>query len=653
MRGAEFRTAVRNPCRIMSLPLSLRLAGRLIVLVGAGSVAARKARSFIEAGANLFVVAPQLCEAMEALLVANPGVRCERRAYREEDLTGAFLCVVATDDGAVNERVVRDARARGILTIDSTDSARGDATMPAVVKVGGLTFSIDSGVGTPAFSKRIAREIALHFDARYDAAARTLAIARSYVRDTLSSEQRTIVMRALSELPLDELATMDRNRIEDVVEATAATLLADGLTPTTGSAVCATRASALALWQSRHVASRLARSGIASTMLEISTVGDRDRSSALAAMGQQAIFVKELERALAEGRADYAVHSAKDLPSALPPGMQLCAISEREDVRDLYCSERFASFEELPPGARIGTSSPRRRAQLFALRSDLEYVDIRGNVDTRLRKLREGQYDAIVLAAAGLRRLGLRATYAVPFSIESLLPAAGQGALAVETLLDAPLAPVLRAALNHEPSERAVTAERAALRELGAGCTAPVGLYGAFEGEELVLRGSIGAEDGQPALVAELRGRCNAPEEAEELGRALARLLFQRGAAELLVKGGPLAGRRILLPRTVERSSRIAPRLRALGAEVAEIRAGEEPDGSPVDLLVIPSSGAAAVAAPWIAHWRERGLRPLVAAMGPESASAIEQAGLHPDGVATNPEIDAFTACIVRLLDAP
>ncbi len=636
----------------MSLPLSLRLAGRLIVLVGAGSVAARKARTFIEAGASLFVVAPSVGETMEALIAANPEVRCERRPYREEDLAGAFLCVAATDNGAVNEAAVRDARARGILTIDSTESGRGDATMPAVVRVGELTFSIDSGASTPAFSKRIAREIALHFDARYDAAARTLAIARSYVRETLSPEQRAIVMRALSELPIDDLAAMDRNRIEDVVEATAATVLADGLAPTTGSAVCATRASALALWQSRHVAARLAQSGIATTLLEISTAGDRDRTSALATMGQQAIFVKELERALAEGRADYAVHSAKDLPSALPAGMQLAAISAREDPRDLYCSERFATFEDLPSGARVGTSSPRRRAQLLALRTDLEYVDIRGNVDTRLRKLREGRYDAIVLAAAGLRRLGLRATYSVAFPIERLLPAAGQGALAVETLLDAPLASALRAALNDEPTERAVVAERAALRELGAGCTAPVGLYGAFEGTELVLRGSIGAADGA-ALAAELRSRCTSLAEAEELGRNLARLLFERGAARLLARDGPLAGRRILLPRTVERSSRIAPRLRALGAEVAEVRAGEEPDGAPVDLLVVPSSGAAAVAAPWIARWRERGARPLVAAMGPESAAAIERAGLPPDRVAANPDVDAFTACIVSLLDAP
>ncbi len=524
--------------------------------------------------------------------------------------------------------------------------------MPAVVRVGQLTFSIDSGAGTPAFSKRIAREIAVHFDARYDAAARTLTIARSYVRETLSPAQRTIVMRALSDLPLDELAAMDRNRIEDVVEATAATVLADGRAPTTGSAVCATRASALALWQSRYVASRLARSGIATTMLEISTAGDRDRTSALAAMGQQAIFVKELERALADGRADYAVHSAKDLPSALPAGMQLCAISTREDPRDLYCSERYASFEELPRGARVGTSSPRRRSQLLALRDDLEYVDIRGNVDTRLRKLREGQYDAIVLAAAGLRRLGLRATYSVPFPIDRLLPAAGQGALAIESTIDAPVAQALRAALNDEATERAVVAERAALGELGAGCTAPVGLYGSFEGDELVLRGSIGAEEGAPALVAERRGRCHSIEEAEELGRGLARLLFERGAARLLGRVLPLAGRRILLPRTLDRSSRIAPRLRALGAEVTELRSGEEPDGAPVDLLVIPSSGAAAVAAPWVAGWRARGLRPLVAAMGAESAAAIERAGLPADGIASNPEIDAFTACIVSLLDA-
>jgi len=636
----------------MSLPLSLRLAGRLVVVVGAGTVAARKVGTFVEAGARLAVVAPTLCEAMEAFLLAHPEIRCERRPYREEDLADAFLCIAATDSPTVNGEVVRDARARGILTIDAGEPARGDATMPAIVRVGELTFSIDSGASTPAFSKRIARELALHFDARYDAAARTLAIARSYVRDTLNPSQRAIVMRALSDLPLDELATMDRNRIEDAVEATAAGVLADGDAPATGSAVCATRGSALALWQSRYVASRLAQSGVATTMLTISTVGDRDRNSALAAMGQQAIFVKELERALAEGRADYAVHSAKDLPSALPAGMQLCAISSREDPRDVFCSERYSTFQELPSGARVGTSSPRRRAQLFALRSDLDYVDIRGNVDTRLRKLREGEYDAIVLAAAGLRRLGVRATHTVPFPIAQMLPAAGQGALAVETLQNAPLANALRRALNDEPTERAVIAERAALRELGAGCTAPVGIHGAYAGEELVLRGSVGSNEGTATITAELRARCADPASAESLGSALARALLERGAGALLPRG-PLFGRRIALPRSMERTSRIAAQLRSLGATVTELRAGEEPDGAPVDLLAIPSSGAAAIAAPWLALWNQHGIRPLVAAMGPESAGAIERAGLAPDGIASIPEIDAFTACIVSLLAAP
>ncbi len=640
----------------MSLPLSLRLAGRLVVVLGAGAVAARKARTFVEAGARLFVVAPTIGEAMERLLAARaePEVRCERRAFRKEDLDGAFLCVAATDNPAVNEEAMRAARERGILTIDATEPTRGDATMPAVVRVGELTFSIDSGVSTPAFSKRIAREIALHFDARYDAAARTLAIARSYVRETLSPSQRAVVMRALSDLPLDELAAMDRNRIEDAVEATAATVLADGTAPETGSAVCATRGSALALWQSRHVAARLARSGIATTMLALSTVGDRDRSSALATMGVQAIFVKELERALAEGRADYAVHSAKDLPSALPAGMQLAAISAREDPRDVYCSERYPTFEELPAGARVGTSSPRRHAQLRALRGDLAYVEIRGNIDTRLRKLRDGEYDAIVLAAAGLRRLSLRATHTIPFPIDRLLPAAGQGALAVETLLDAPLAGALRAALNDDATERAVVAERAALRELGAGCTAPVGIHGAYEGEELVLRGLVGSIEGSsPAVASERRARCSDLRGADELGCALASELLARGAARLLPRSGPLAGRHIVLPRTIERTSRIALHLRSLGATVSELRAGEEPGEAPVDLLAIPSSGAAAVAAPWLVLWSERGVRPLVAAMGPESASAIERAGLPPDGVAPIPEIDAFTACIVSLLASP
>ncbi|MDH2910083.1 MAG: hypothetical protein PXZ07_08245, partial [Candidatus Eremiobacteraeota bacterium] len=174
-----------------------------------------------------------------------------------------------------------------------------------------------------------------------------------------------------------------------------------------------------------------------------------------------------------------------------------------------------------------------------------------------------------------------------------------------------------------------------------------------YEGEELLLRGRVSSNDGAPAIAAELRAPVSDAASAEDLGCSLARALLARGAASLLPRSGPLAGRRIVLPRSVERTSRIAVRLRALGAEVTELRAGEEPGEAPVDLLAIPSSGAAAVAAPWLLLWGERGVRPLVVAMGPESASAIERAGLPPDGIAPIPEIDAFTACIVSLLASP
>ncbi|HUY11076.1 MAG TPA: NAD(P)-dependent oxidoreductase, partial [Candidatus Dormibacteraeota bacterium] len=360
----------------MSLSLSLRLAGRLVVLVGAGAVATRKARTLAEAGARLRIVAPRFADGLRVLLASLPDAEAIERQYRCEDLNEAFLSVIATDDPEVNLRVAEDAQRLGVLAIDATDPMRGDARMLATVRVGDLTFSVDSGSSTPAFSKRIAREIAQRFGIEYDAAARTLAIARSYIKDTLDSNQRALVMRALAEMSIDELAAMDRNRIEDTVEAVAAaTLAGDAEPPRTKSAICASRASKLALWQSRHVAAALALHGIATTILTITTAGDRDRSSALAAMGEQAIFVKELESALLAGRAQYAVHSAKDLPSSLPDEMQLAAISKREDPRDAFCSERYASLDALPPGARVGTSSPRRRAQLLALRPDLQCVD--------------------------------------------------------------------------------------------------------------------------------------------------------------------------------------------------------------------------------------------------------------------------------------
>jgi hydroxymethylbilane synthase len=303
--------------------------------------------------------------------------------------------------------------------------------------------------------------------------------------------------------------------------------------------VCATRASALAMWQARHAIARLATAGIVSTVLQISTKGDRILDRSLAAIGSDSIFVKELELALRERRADYAVHSCKDLPSTLPEDMCLAAIGPRQDPRDSFCSERYPTFEDLPARALVGTSSPRRRAQLQALRPDLRFEPIRGNVDTRLRKLAEGEYAAIVLAAAGLARLELRATYTVPFEPDVIVPAVGQGALAIEArAADAPLIERLHAIFSDEASELAVMAERAFLRTLRGGCQAPVGAYATFDGSVLQLRGAIASTDGTRVVRGENAGSVTVAAEAEALGGELARQLVEAGGDAILAQTG-------------------------------------------------------------------------------------------------------------------
>lgn len=290
-----------------------------------------------------------------------------------------------------------------------------------------------------------------------------------------------------------------------------------------GTLVCASRSSQLAMTQTRTVMAKLARTGIASTVVHISTKGDEVQDRSLASIGTDSIFVKELEHALREGRADYAVHSCKDLPSTLPDDMQLTAIVERADPRDVFCSERYASFADLPKGARIATSSPRRHAQLHALRGDLEYCTIRGNVDTRLRKLAQADFDAIVLAAAGLERLGARATHTIPFPVETVVPAVAQGALAVETRRDDPIAIVLRAALNDAAGELEVLAERAFLRAMRGGCQAPIGANAGLDRVTgtMTLRAAVGLADARIAR-SERRAPVVTAAQAEALGAELA-----------------------------------------------------------------------------------------------------------------------------------
>lgn len=293
-----------------------------------------------------------------------------------------------------------------------------------------------------------------------------------------------------------------------------------------------TRASPLALWQADWVAARLKETGVHVEIVLIATQGDQQQSGPIGAIGTQGVFTKEIQRALLDGRIDLAVHSLKDLPTEPVAGLCLAAVPEREAPGDVLVSREGCRFEELPHGARLGTGSPRRRAQLWHARSDLQMVDVRGNVETRLRKLEEGQFDALVLAEAGLRRLGLanRITQVLPK--ELLLPAVGQGALGLETRADGESARRAVGALDHPATHAAVLAERALLATLRGGCLAPVGAWGRSEADgQLQLTGVVLSGNGRTRLHADGVRMASEP---TELGREVAAALLSQGAAELI-----------------------------------------------------------------------------------------------------------------------
>jgi hydroxymethylbilane synthase len=289
--------------------------------------------------------------------------------------------------------------------------------------------------------------------------------------------------------------------------------------------VIGSRGSALALWQARHVAERLEALGEASRIEIIKTSGDRIQDVALARVGGKGLFTKEIEDALLAGAIDLAVHSLKDVPAALPEGLTLAAIPEREEPRDALIGRRLA---ELRPGMRVGTSSLRRSAQLRAHHPGLEIGVLRGNVDTRLRRLDEGRYEAIVLAAAGLRRLGWQDRIAELIPVEIMCPAAGQGALAIETRRQG-AARDLAARLDHAPSRAAVTAERALLGVLGGGCQVPVGAFARMVDGEVRMTAVVARPDGSHLVRGERSGR-----DPGATGEALGRDLLERGAREIL-----------------------------------------------------------------------------------------------------------------------
>ncbi|MDE2614224.1 MAG: hydroxymethylbilane synthase [Burkholderiales bacterium] len=305
----------------------------------------------------------------------------------------------------------------------------------------------------------------------------------------------------------------------------------------TAKIVIATRESRLALWQAGHVRDALvARFDVQVELLGMTTRGDQILDRTLAKVGGKGLFVKELETALEEGRAQLAVHSLKDVPMDLPEGFTLAAIWEREDARDAFVSPRHATLDELPLGAVVGTSSLRRQVQLLALRPDLRIEPLRGNLDTRLRKLDDGGYDAIVLAAAGLKRLGLEARIRALFETQRMIPAAGQGALGLEVRSDADWLRRLLDETNHRPSFLAGHAERAVSRALGGSCSMPLAAHAVWQGAQLVLDAALGHAT-QPAR-ALLRARVQSAAADEAAARALGELaavrLREAGAAGYL-----------------------------------------------------------------------------------------------------------------------
>ena len=297
--------------------------------------------------------------------------------------------------------------------------------------------------------------------------------------------------------------------------------------------VIASRESPLAMWQALHIQSRLQALYPNTTVdiLGMTTTGDQILDTPLALVGGKGLFVKELETALADGRADLAVHSMKDMPMNLPDGFMLVATGEREDPRDAFVSNDFACLEDLPAGSVVGTSSLRRQSQLQARLPQLKIESLRGNLQTRLRKLDEGQYAAIILAAAGLIRLGLQARIRSVIAPELSIPAVGQGALGIEISSNRPDLHAVLAPLNHADTQACVEAERAMSRALAGSCTVPLGAYATCQGDDLSITGFVGSVDGKQMLVEKATAKRH---QADALGKQLAAQLIAKGADRIL-----------------------------------------------------------------------------------------------------------------------
>jgi hydroxymethylbilane synthase len=400
----------------------------------------------------------------------------------------------------------------------------------------------------------------------------------------------------------------------------------------------ATRGSALAIIQAQLAADALARRYPENefVLVPLTTHGDRQPSMRLRDSSREGVFVKELEQALLDGRAELAVHSAKDLPTVPTAGLTLTAFLPRADARDVLIARPPATLSELPSGSRIGTGSPRRAAQIAAVRSDLHAVEIRGNVDTRLRRLAEGAVDALVLAAAGLSRLGRLADEHVLLPFDVMLPAPGQGALVIQAIEGSPAAR-LAAEIDDAETRRAVEAERALLRRLGGGCLSALGAYALVEGDALVLQAVVLDAGGRTVIRAGARGRHDA-----EVVQEVATILEAGGAARLLTRpGASLAGLRIMVTRADRQAAALAEALEVLGADAVKCPVIEiEPiavdptsldDLGRYDWLVLTSANGVDRLRELLREaGRDFPAHVKVAAIGPETAARAEASGMTP-----------------------
>ncbi|HEY4870849.1 MAG TPA: hydroxymethylbilane synthase [Candidatus Dormibacteraeota bacterium] len=398
----------------------------------------------------------------------------------------------------------------------------------------------------------------------------------------------------------------------------------------------ATRGSTLAMIQAQLVAEALVRRYPEHefVLTPLTTHGDRHPSMRLSESPREGVFVKDLEQALLDGRAELAVHSAKDLPTLPTPGLTLAAFLPREDARDVLIARPPGTLAQLPAGARIGTGSPRRAAQIAAVRPDLNAVEIRGNVDTRLRRLAEGAVDALVLAAAGLARLGRLGEAHELLTFDVMLPAPGQGALAIQAL-EGSEAARLAAAIDDPATSRAVRAERALLRRLGGGCLSALGAYALIDGEELMLQAVVLDEGGATVIRAQGRGSRDA-----DVVEEVAASLESQGAGRLLNRPDvSLAGLRIMVTRADGQAAALANALTALGAQtvrcpviaIEPIAVDPMPDLGRYDWLVLTSANGV----DRLRELLQEGSRDLpahtkVAAIGPETAARAREAGMPP-----------------------